>query len=139
MSNIQAAIGCAQVERIEDLITEKRRVFLTYQKLLRGLPIKMNPEKEGTVNGYWMPSIVVDETIIFDREMLLEAFQAKGIDGRVFFWPLSSLPMFNSQPENTISYDICSRACNLPSYHDLLEEQISRVCNIVRSIIFYRQ
>ena len=94
MSNIQAAIGCAQMERIEELVDGKRRIFAYYKENFRGLPLEMNPEPQGTKNGYWMPSIVVDQEVHFDRDALLADFKADNIDGRVFFWPLSILPMF---------------------------------------------
>ena len=103
MSNLQAAIGCAQVERIESLIKAKREIFFAYAERLSDLPLAMNPEPPGTTNGYWMPTVVMDETVSFDREALLKAFGADQIDGRVFFWPLSSLPMFEARPENTVS------------------------------------
>jgi perosamine synthetase len=54
MSNIQAAIGCAQMERIDDLIAGKRRIFTYYEEYFRDLPLKMNTETEGTINGYWL-------------------------------------------------------------------------------------
>ncbi len=133
MSNIQAAIGCAQLERIDELVAAKRRVFATYQSELASLPVTLNPEAADTVNGCWMPSFVVAAGVPFDREALLAAFQAEAIDGRVFFWPLSSLPMFTPCPENRIAYDMCGRACNLPSYHDLGEADIQRVCEVVRA------
>src|SRR5437899_8638188 len=60
MSNIQAAIGCAQMERFDELIAGKRRVFEYYSVHLDGLPLRMNPEPAGTANGFWMPTIVVD-------------------------------------------------------------------------------
>jgi perosamine synthetase len=132
MSNLQAAIGCAQMERIDDLVAAKRRVFAYYAAQLADLPLIMNPEKPGTVNGYWMPSIVVDADRGFDREALLAAFKADDIDGRVFFWPLSMLPMFREQPENTVSYGLYPRAINLPSYHDLDEAGMQRVVGHVR-------
>ena len=135
MSNLQAAVGCAQMERIDELIQGKRRVFLAYVERLADLPLKMNPEPDGTVNGYWMPSIVVDEGVAFDRQKLLDAFAADHIDGRVFFWPLSSLPMFESKPANTVSYGLYARACNLPSYHDLTTSDIERVCSVVRNCL----
>lgn len=135
MSNIQAAIGCAQLTRIDELIAGKRRVFTRYKDALAGLPIKMNPEAPGTVNGLWMPTIVVDAGIPFDRQKLLEAFAKDQIDGRVFFWPLSSLPMFEPKPENIVSYALCERACNLPSYHDLADDEIDRVCKIVKQCL----
>jgi len=132
MSNIQAAVGCAQLERIEELVAAKRRVFATYRRELASLPVVLNPEPPGTFNGCWMPSFVVDAGVPFDREALLAAFQAEAIDGRVFFWPLSSLPMFTPCPDNRIAYDMCHRACNLPSYHDLSDAEIRRVCQVVR-------
>lgn len=131
LSNVQAAIGCAQVERIDELIEAKRKVFLEYQKRLTGLPLSMNPESADNKNGYWMPTIVVDQGIEFDRDALLEAFRGNGIDARVFFWPLSSLPMFENCLENTKSYDICERAVNLPSYHDLSVAEIERVVALI--------
>lgn len=131
ISNIQAAIGLAQVERVNELIAGKRRVFKEYERRLAGLPLTMNPEPAGTVNGYWMPTIVVNEAVQFDREALLAAFKAEKIDGRVFFWPLSMLPGFSEQRENVVAYGLHNRAINLPTYHDLETQNIQRVCAIV--------
>jgi perosamine synthetase len=135
LSNLQAAVGCAQMERIEELVAGKRRVFEFYAEHLRHLPVALNPEPAGTLNGYWMPTIVVDEGVPFDRDMLLAAFAADNIDGRVFFWPLSSLPMYEPRPENRVSYSIHPRAINLPSYHDISDEQMLRVIRCVESIV----
>lgn len=127
MSNLQAAIGCAQMERIDELIASKRRIFEHYRQALRGLPLTMNPEPAGTINGYWMPTIVADQAVPFDRAALLTSLKADHIDGRVFFWPLSSLPMFTHAPGHTVSHSISSRALNLPSYHDLSGVEMDRV------------
>jgi len=135
MSNIQAAIGCGQMERCEELIAGKRRIFEWYAEALKGLRISMNPEPPGTANGYWMPTIVVEKSLPFDREALLAAFKAADIDGRVFFWPLSMLPMFEACPQNETSYDLYARAINLPSYHDMRFEDISRVSAIIRKFL----
>lgn len=135
MSNLQAAVGCAQMERIDDLINAKRYVFQAYQAGLSGLPFKMNPEPEGTQNGYWMPTMVVDEVVRFDREKLLERFKRLDIDSRVFFWPLSMLPMFEEKRENKVSYGLFNRAVNLPTYHDLTDAQIDQVVSVVRDFM----
>lgn len=128
MSNIQAAIGCAQMERIENLITQKREIFTYYHDRLAGMHgITMNPEKNGTINGYWMPTAVFMPGTGVTRERLLGEFKAENIDGRVFFYPLSSLPMFESNVENLRSYEIPQRAINLPSYHDLTPQEMDRV------------
>lgn len=127
MSNLQAAIGCAQLERIAELVAAKRRIFEFYRDALASLPLTMNPEPSGTTNGYWMPTVVINEDVPFDREALLARFKADNIDGRVFFWPLSSLGLFNPQPGHIVSHSISSRAVNLPSYHDLSNIELARV------------
>lgn len=131
MSNIQAAIGLAQLERIDELIANKRRIFTYYAEQLCDLPLTMNPEPEGTSNGFWMPTIVVDEGHAFDREALLAEFKQDAIDGRVFFWPLSMLPMFETLPQNIVSHGIYKRALNLPTYHDLQEAEMDRVISLI--------
>ena len=57
------------------------------------------------------------------------------IDSRPFFYPISSLPMFEKKPENNISYDIYERGINLPSHHDLKKEDVSYVCNCIKSFL----
>jgi perosamine synthetase len=134
MSNVQAAIGCGQIERIDALIAGKRRVFNAYSEALTALPLKMNPEPPGTTNGYWMPTIVVDDTARFEREELLTAFKDASIDGRVFFWPLSSLGLdaLHRRTENPVAQSLHRRAVNLPSYHDMTDADIDRVVGAVR-------
>jgi len=136
MSNIQAAIGCAQMERIEELVNRKREIFAYYQENLGKIDgIKMNPEKEGTVNSYWMPTVVFDQKLGVSREMLIESFAKEQIDARVFFWPLSSLDIFPDYPQNKHAASICRRAINIPGYHDLLRKEQQRVINVVKSFI----
>lgn len=132
MSNIQAAIGCAQMERIEELIVGKRRIFNAYQNGLKELPIYLNPEYEHTENGYWMPTMLVCDGISFNRDKLLEQFKHENIDGRVFFWPLSDTGHFKVNLPTPVAHSTYVRAVNLPSYHDLSYEDIAHVCNIVR-------
>jgi perosamine synthetase len=95
----------------------------------------MNPEPAGTTNGFWMSTIVVDEGVNFDREVLLAALKTDNIDGRVFFWPLSMLPMFEEKPENLVSYSLYQRSINLPTYHELKPKEQERIISIIKSII----
>lgn len=135
MSNIQAAIGCAQVERIEELITRKKKIFRYYQKKLETSPtVKMNPESPGTVIGAWMPTVVFDIHTGITRQILMKAFSAENIDARVFFYPLSSLPMFKTNKRCQVAWDIPGRAINLPSYHDMSEDDLVRVCLALKNV-----
>lgn len=135
ISNIQAAIGCAQMERIDELVSKKRAIFAQYRSRLSDFEgVDMNPEPEGTTIGAWMPTVLFASETRITREALQESFLAENIDARVFFWPLSGLPMFDSVETNATARDIPKRAINLPSYHDLTENNIERVCNVVRSV-----
>ena len=135
MSNIQAAIGCAQMERIEELVGRKREILAEYRERLEKLPgVAMNPEPQGTVNGAWMPTVVFDAKTGVTREKLQAAFSAENIDARVFFWPLSGLPMFQPVQSNTNAWSIPGRAINLPSYHELCREDVDRVAEIILRI-----
>jgi perosamine synthetase len=135
MSNLQAAIGCAQMDRIDELIGDKRRIFQYYQHSLTTLPLAMNPEPADCSNGYWMPTIVANSSVPFDREQLLGKFKAENIDARVFFWPLSMQPMFDEQRQNSFAFAIWPRAINLPSYHGLSSEDMDRICGILRDFL----
>jgi perosamine synthetase len=136
IANIQAAIGCAQLERIDDIVKRKREVFSIYHDALHRLPgICMNPEHPGTVNGYWMPTAVFAPETAINAERVLAAFKTENIDGRVFFHPLSSLPMFSPKPQNVQSYGIQPRAVNLPSYHDLTAAGQQRVIAVIQRLL----
>lgn len=137
MSNIQAAIGCAQIERIEELTRRKREIFSYYRDCLAHLPgISTNPEPAGIVNGAWMPTVVFATETGVTREQLQAAFKAENIDARVFFHPLSCLPMFDEITSNRIAFDIPGRAINLPSYHDLTKAEQDRVIGVIKKLIF---
>jgi perosamine synthetase len=136
MSNIQAAIGCAQIERIEELTWRKRQIFSYYRERLIDLPgLSMNPEPSDTINGAWMPTVVFDAHTNINREQLQTLFTAENIDARVFFHPLSSLSMFDDQPQNYFAWNIPERAINLPSYHDITESDIQRISQVVINLV----
>lgn len=133
MSNTQAALGLAQLSKISELVQKKRAIFQAYRNQLNELPLHWNPEAPGDQNGFWLPTFVVAEPHPFNREKLFEAMTSNGIEARPFFYPLSSLPMFQSQAQNKVAYQIFERGVNLPSFHEISPEQIDRVCKTVRN------
>jgi perosamine synthetase len=136
MSNVQAAIGCGQLERIEELVARKREILAIYRSRLGDTPgVSLNPEPEGTTIGAWMPTVVFDPELGITREMLVSAFQDENIDARVFFYPLTSLPMFEPAPENQHAYSIASRALNLPSYHEMTTDDQHSVVGVLDRLL----
>ncbi|BBT80989.1 glutamine--scyllo-inositol aminotransferase [Aeromonas sp. YN13HZO-058] len=136
MSNIQAAIGCGQMERIEELVSRKRAILECYRReLLCFDGVKMNPEPSGTINGAWMPTILIEKSGSEAVEQLKSKFNTENIDARVFFHPLSSLPMFIPKKCNALAKFISESALNLPSYHDMSDESLDKIIKIIRSVL----
>lgn len=140
MSSMQAALGLAQTERLDDLISRKREAFRWYAARLRGIPgIAINdpgPDVEGT---YWMASVVWDERFKLCKKDLRDALARHHVDTRPFFSPLSSLrayahlPGIEKNPErNPVSYHLRERGINLPSSLMLEERDVDLVCSLLR-------
>lgn len=141
MSTMQAALGLAQLERIDELFARKREIFAWYRKELENVNgVQINQEPTGTKNGYWMVSAVIDEEIALPKTALMEAFAAEAIDTRPFFYPLSSLPAYRSlggeekwSLRNPVAYRLGRQAINLPSALNLTREDVTRVCGALKT------
>lgn len=136
MSNIQAAIGCAQMERIEELVARRREIFFQYKELLHDIShITLNPvPANDEVYGYWMPTVVFSEDSGVTQEKVLTAFKKHNIDGRAFFAPLSCQGSFEHTVKPPTNSGIYRRALNLPSYHDITHREISLVSRLIKGI-----
>lgn len=135
MSNLQAALGCAQIERIEELVNKKRQIFNWYKNLLKEIPCVINPEQNECKNSYWLPTVVFDKTLNFNREAFFEFSKQHHVDSRPFFFPLTSLPMFEDKKENAVAYELYQRAINLPSFHDITKEEVTFVVELIKNFI----
>ncbi len=143
MSSMQAALGLAQIERIEELINMKRMIFSWYKAELKDLKgVHLNCEKDNVRNTYWMVSIVLDPTLGIRKEELMEELRNYNIDTRPFFHPLSSIPAYlnlkqaeKSKLENKISYGLSPYAINLPSGLDMTEKKVKKVCSKIKAYL----
>lgn len=133
MSNLQAAIGVAQMERFDELVFRKREILDIYRERLSEFEaIQINPIQPGCTSGAWMPNVTFSKDSRVTRELLMDAFRRDNIDARVFFWPLTSMNLHGiSQRVSPNSDSIASRSINLPSYHDMNSVEIDRVVNVL--------
>lgn len=134
ISNIQAALGCAQIERIEELIEDKRRVFHEYSQNLQGAGLALNPEGEGNRNSYWMTTVVAHEGGRNFAERALKLMREEQIDARPFFPPLSSFEFVDGVGRAN-SLHLFQRGVNLPSYFGISSEEIQKVSLVIRSAL----
>lgn len=137
MSNMQAAVGIAQTERFDELVSRKREILATYRDALSDIPhIRLNIQQPGCESGAWMPNAVFSQESKVTRELLLRRFKEQDIDARVFFWPLSSLGLSkNSNNPSSVANSVASRSINLPSYHDMEGSDQAKVNEILRNMV----
>ncbi len=143
MSGLQAALGLAQLERIEELVAKKRRVFSLYRARLGDVPgLTLNHEGPETKNTYWMVTVIWDRALGVTKEDVMAAMAKKNIDTRPFFHPLSSIPAYadaadrtRAQAENEVSYALSPYGINLPSGATLSEDEIDYVCTALLGIV----
>lgn len=141
MSNMQAALGLAQLERVDELIARKRQIFSWYREFLSDMDgLTLNAEIPGTLNTYWMVTVVVDSERGVEKEHLIEMMKTDQIDCRPFFYPLSSLPAFerhsqHARERNSVSYRLSPYGVNLPSGLQMTQEKVDRVCATLKAAI----
>ncbi len=139
--NVQAALGYAQFQRLDELVKRKREIFEAYRSRLSDIPgLQFNSEPEGGFNSVWITAIVFDQKTGMTKVKAIEELAKIGIPARPFFYPLSSLPAYEGAEQtfrsrNPNAYDISARGINLSCAMNLEEEQIDAICNGIRKIL----
>ncbi len=141
MSNIQAALGVAQLEKLENTLKKKRYIGVRYQGLLDGFP-NLHLPVTGTGyadNLYWVFGLVLDDDCPADAAEFEKRLHEKRVGTRPFFWPMHEQPIFLSQGWFTeevypVASRIARRGFYIPSGLTLTDEQIEYVANQVKSI-----
>ena len=142
MTNLQAALGVAQLERLDEFVSIKRRMGEQYSNLLVGTPGIQLPVKstEYAENVYWVYGIVLEESIPFDAKEAMSRLNRHGIGTRPFFWPMHAQPVFRkmglfSDERHPVAEKIAQRGFYLPSGLALTEEQIQRSAETLRKVL----
>lgn len=140
MANLLGALGLAQLERIEEFVEKKRKIFSWYKKELEGIEgIQMNDEAPWAKNNYWMSSIVLAKNHTVKRKTLMENLKKRLVDTRPIFYPLSMMPMFRSQKlKNPVAYWVGTHGINLPSGVMLTRRDVAYIANQVKEILHPR-
>jgi perosamine synthetase len=135
MTNLQAAVGVAQMEKIDSFIARKRELAAAYNERLAGVKgITPPPEAEWAFNVYWMYSILVDEkTFGCDAATLIAWLKQNQIDSRPFFTPIHENPPHHRDEAFPISTRLAQQGINLPSTPNLDEATITRITDAIRA------
>jgi perosamine synthetase len=143
LTNVQAAIGLAQLERIEEHVKKKIWIGKTYNELLKPLQekglLRFPAEEKWAKNTYWMYGIVLNEQRDLVAQTVMQRLAQNGVQTRPFFYPLHKQPAFEKfhwfQKETLpVSENLYKCGFYLPSGLTLTESQVGQVCEAVRKI-----
>ncbi|MBU3193963.1 LegC family aminotransferase [Clostridium algidicarnis] len=135
MPNVLAAMGCAQLENVDEYIKDKREHASIYNKLLKDIKgIRLPIEKEGCKNVYWLYSVTVEEEYYIDRDKLIKKLKDNGVDSRPFFMPVHKMPPYKDcrHGDMSVTDEVAMRGINLPSSVGIKTDDISFICNLLR-------
>ncbi len=141
MSNVLAAIGLAQLEKVEESIEKRIKNNILYRYFLKDIEgISFQPEKENCKNVYWMNGILIDsEKLGISRNFLMDKLLEKGIDSRLFFVGMDKQPSITEENNYSKDYKVSDwlseNGLYLPSGNELKKEEIEYICNKIREII----
>lgn len=142
MSNLQAALGVAQLERLDEFVLRKRRMGQCYTEMLSDidgllLPIKQTDYAD---NIYWVYGVVLKDEVPFDAIEIMQRLRNDGIGTRPFFWPMHEQPVFQkmglfSQESYPVAEQLARRGFYIPSGMALTDEQMEKVAEALHKII----
>lgn len=142
MSNLQAALGLAQLERLDEVVRRKRSMGARYDALLADIPgIKLPcPATDFARNIYWVYGLVLDDEVPFDAGEAMRRLAERGIGSRPFFWCMHEQPVFRRRglfagETYPVAERMARRGFYIPSGVALTEPQIDQVATAVREIM----
>ncbi|MGB9115397.1 MAG: DegT/DnrJ/EryC1/StrS family aminotransferase [Bradyrhizobium sp.] len=127
ITNLQAALGVAQLERIDDFLGRRAEIMGWYNsEIAISDSVRLNRVKNWAKSAFWMVCLEVDRLDEAGRDAFMQALKARGIDSRPYFCTMSSMPMYK-QPPLPVSARKARIGLNLPSYYELTKRDVQRI------------
>jgi len=138
MTNMQAAIGCAQLERIDEFVSAKKKLAVFYDKVLKETGnFIIPPQEPWAVNGYWLYTAILKESASITRDVLMEKMLKNGIETRPAFYPLHQMPPYKDYPSKSSfqnSKHISAQGISFPSSVNITQEELDNIAHTLHSI-----
>jgi perosamine synthetase len=135
MTNIEAALGLAQLENVDAHIAARRQVADWYSKRIADVPEYLIPQQQtpAASSVWWMYSILLTEKSKISRDELIKSLAADGIETRPLFYPMHLMPpYFDERADCPVAEDITARGINLPTHALLTCEDVEYICARVK-------
>lgn len=137
MPNILAAMGCAQLEKVDEYVKAKRNHAMLYNQLLKDVKgITLPIEKEEVKNVFWLYSVLIEDDFSLTRDEVIEYLERNGVQARPFFMPIHEMPPYKDYRYNSmdVTNELYRKGINLPSSVSLTEEEIEQICMLIKNI-----
>ena len=137
MTNIQAALGCAQLERADSFIQKREEIYHWYLARLSGIEgLSLNRTSEWATHSYWLICMELYSFNQDTRSDFSNKLKTCGVDNRPYFFPMSDMPYIDSKNVNTpVTHEIFQKGLNLPTYTDLRKDEVDFVCDSVLRVL----
>ena len=133
MTNVQAAIGCAQIEKLAQIMSNRRRINDTYRTLLKDLSgIVLQPQNSDIQSVCWLFSLLITPKYGKTRDQLAKYLKNKNIDSRPFFYPLTSFAMYKSNTKFPQIELVSIQGLNLPSFPEITHQQLLYITTAIK-------
>jgi perosamine synthetase len=133
MTNICAAIGLAQIERLDSIVDRKRQIAALYRDVLADSGVSFQRIRPEVRSTEWLVSVLVPEGV--DRDSVMQDMAGKGVDTRPVFYCAHRMPMYAKGQTLPVSEDVSRRGMSLPSYPGLTEDDVVRVADTLKAAI----
>jgi perosamine synthetase len=131
MTNICAAIGLAQMERVDAILRRKRDIAAQYRDALAGTGVEFQVRRQDVESSDWLVSLLLPKGV--DRDAVMSGMYASGIDTRPVFFCAHQMPMYANGQSLPVSEDIAARGLSLPSFPSLTPSEIARVVEALKT------
>ena len=133
MTNICAAIGTAQMERLSTILTRKQEIADLYRTKLEGNIFTFQKAVPGVKSSNWLVSLLLPPRV--DRYAVMRSLVDRDIDSRPVFYCAHHMPMYHEDTRFPVAEDIAMRGISLPSYPALTDEEVGLVCDTLREAV----
>ena len=135
MTNLQAALGVAQMERIDDFLKRRAEIMAWYHSAIPSREnVRLNRVKNWASSAFWMVCLEVDGFNEARRDLFMEKLKQRGIDSRPYFCTMSSMPMYKQKPLPVAARKAQS-GLNLPTFFDITQKDVERIGGVVNQLL----
>lgn len=135
MTNLQAALGLAQMTRIDEFLGKRRQIMEWYRESLGAdANLRLNREAPHCRNVYWMICLEMRGITESQRVGVMKELRESGVDSRPYFYPVSDMPMYQ-RSDTPVAHEVSPRGINLPSYTELTQADVAQIGEAVREVL----